>query len=88
VVSLRQRVPVLARGVEVQLDAYNLLNLLNGRWGIRRVAAPALLEHVGQTTGPTGSSQPVFRFTETASPWTVVPAESAFQFQFGVAYRF
>jgi hypothetical protein len=88
VISLRQRVPVGMRGMEAQLDAFNLLNLLDGGWGLRRVAAPALLEHVSQAPGPAGVTQPVFRFNETASPWTIVPAESAFQFQFGVAYRF
>jgi hypothetical protein len=74
--------------MEAQLDVFNLLNLLDGGWGLRRVAAPALLEHVSQAPGPTGMTQPVFHFNETASPWTIVPAESAFQFQFGVAYRF
>ncbi|HEX9895752.1 MAG TPA: hypothetical protein VGA78_17605 [Gemmatimonadales bacterium] len=88
VVSLRQRVPVVGRGIEAQLDVFNLLNLLNGSWGIRRVAAPEFLEHVGQTTGPTGNQQPVFRFQDVASPWTILPAESAFQLQLGVAYRF
>jgi hypothetical protein len=52
------------------------------------VAQPALLEHVGQTTSQTGNSQPVFLFTETPSPWTVIRAESAFQLQFGLTYRF
>lgn len=88
VVTLRQRVPVTRRGLEFQLDAFNLLNLVNGSWGMRRVSAPALLEHVGQAADPAGTTLPVFRFTETASPWTVVPAESAFQLQVGVAYRF
>jgi outer membrane receptor protein involved in Fe transport len=88
VISLRQRVPVRNRGVEVQLDLFNLLNLLDGDWGLRRVAEPALLEHVGQATGPGGGQRPVFRFRETASPWTVIPAESAYQLQLGLAYRF
>lgn len=88
VITLRQRIPVGTRGVEAQLDVFNLLNLLDGGWGIRRVATPALLEHVGPSAAPGVDPQPVFRFRETASPWTVVRAESAFQFQFGVAYRF
>jgi hypothetical protein len=88
VVSVRQRVPLAGQALEAQVDLFNLLNLLSSRWGLRRVAAPALLEHVGQTTGPTGEPQPVFRFDATASPWTIVPAESAFQLQFGLRYRF
>ena len=86
--SLRQRIPVRTRGIEIQLDVFNLLNLLNSSWGIRRVSQPALLTHVGQVTGPGGNSQPVFRYQEAASPWVTDPAESAFQLQFGAAYRF
>ena len=85
--SLRQRLPVAGGGVDLQLDLYNLLNLLDGDWGTRRVAAPGLLEHVGQTTGSLGS-QPVFRFQEAASAWTIIPAESTFQLQLGLTYRF
>jgi hypothetical protein len=87
VLSLRQRVPLGIRSAEAQVDVFNLLNLLNGAWGTRRVADPGLLEHVGQTTTALGNS-PVFRFQETTSPWTVLPAESAFQLQLGLAYRF
>ncbi|HEV8196860.1 MAG TPA: TonB-dependent receptor [Gemmatimonadales bacterium] len=87
VISLRQRVPLGSGGLEAQLDLLNPLNLLNGRWGQRRIAAPALLEQVGEAVGLTGS-QPVFRFQSVASPWTIVPAESSFQLQLGVAYRF
>jgi hypothetical protein len=87
VLSLRQWVPVGEPGLEVRLDLFNPLNLLEADWGIRRVADPVLLEHVGQAATASGS-MPVFRFQEVASPWTVVPAESAFQFQLGVTYRF
>jgi len=87
VVSLRQRIPVGAPGVEAQLDVFNLLNLLNGGWGIRRAAAPALLQHAGQAPGPAGTTVPLFRFT-VDSPFDVVPAESTFQLQLGLAYRF
>jgi carboxypeptidase family protein/TonB-dependent receptor-like protein len=88
VVSARQQIPVARQALEVQLDLYNLLNLLRGSWGLRRVANPALLEHVGQIPGPLGDSQPVFRFDKLDSPWTAVPAESAFQLQLGLRYRF
>jgi hypothetical protein len=90
VVSLRQRVPLGGRGFDVQLDVFNLLNLLNARWGLRKQVETAgrssLLEQVGQAAGPAGS-EPVFRFADL-SPWTVLPAESAFQFQLGIAFRF
>jgi hypothetical protein len=86
--SLRQRIPVRAHGIELQLDLFNVLNLLNDGWGIRRISQSALLTHVGQLAGPGGAPQPVFRFQETASPWLTDPAESAFQIQFGLAYLF
>jgi hypothetical protein len=89
VASLRQAIPVGPGGLEAQLDVYNLLNLLDRDWGHRRfVASPALLEHVGQTTGPTGQPEPVFRFVSASATWTSDPSESAFQLQFGVRYRF
>jgi len=86
VVSLRQRIPLAGQGLEAQIDLFNLFNLLNDEWGIRQVAEPGILEHVGQTTGI--ASQPVFRFQSSASPWTVVAAESTFQLQVGLRYRF
>jgi hypothetical protein len=88
VLSIHQRMAVVPRGLELELDLFNPLNLVRRSWGLRRVAQPALLEHVGQTIGPGGTSEPVFRFSQTGSPWTIVRAESAFQLQFGVTYRF
>jgi hypothetical protein len=88
VVSVRQALPLAGRTLEAQLDVYNLLNLLNRGWGHYRVAAPALLQHVGQTEGPAEEAQPIFRFNPTAAPWTTLPAESSFQLQLGLRYRF
>jgi hypothetical protein len=82
--SLRQMVPIGAQTLELQLDLFNLLNLLDADWGRRRLAEPVLLEQVGQTPGALG--QPIFQFT--ATDWITDLAESAFQFQFGVRYRF
>jgi hypothetical protein len=86
--SLRQTVPIGSQALELQLDVFNLLNLLDRDWGHRRSANPVILEHVGQTPGPSGQPEPVFRFVESAAGLTTDPAESAFQFQFGVRYRF
>jgi hypothetical protein len=89
VASLRQAFPVGGHAVEAQLDVFNPLNLLNRRWGHRRtVHNPHLLEHVGQTPEPTGESRPVFKFDETAPRWRIQPAESSFQLQFALRYRF
>lgn len=88
IASLRQMIPVGGRGLETQLDVFNVLNLLKGSWGLRREAAPALLEHVGQTAGPVGTSLSIFRFDTTSPRWTTLPVESAFQFQLALRYRF
>ena len=88
IASVRQSIPVANRALEAQLDVYNVLNLLNGDWGRYRVAAPALLEHVGRTAGPVESAQPIFRYNVAAPAWTTLPPESAFQLQVALRYRF
>jgi hypothetical protein len=86
--SLRQRIPLGGQALEAQVDLFNLLNLVDGSWGHRRLANPVVLEHVGQATGASGQPEPVFRFTQSAAEWTIDPVESAFQLQFGIRYRF
>ncbi|MGI8617460.1 MAG: TonB-dependent receptor domain-containing protein [Gemmatimonadaceae bacterium] len=88
IASVRHKLPIGTRAVEAQLEVFNVLNLLNGRWGRYRIAAPRILEHVGQTTGTAGTTQPIFRFDETRPEWTTIQAESAFQLQFALRYRF
>ena len=88
IASVRQSIPVANRALEAQLDIYNVLNLLNGDWGRYRVAAPALLEHVGRTAGPVESAQPIFRYNVAAPVWATLPTESAFQLQLALRYRF
>ena len=88
IASLRQAIPVGGRGVEVQLDVFNVLNLLNGNWGPRRDAAPALLDHVGQTGEPVQAARPIFRFDTTAQHLTTRISESTFQLQLAVRYHF
>jgi hypothetical protein len=88
IASVRQPIPLGRRALEVELEAFNLPNLLNGEWGRYRVAAPALLEHVGQTPGSPEESVPVFRFDVTAPQWTTLTTQSAFQLQLAVRYRF
>jgi hypothetical protein len=88
IVGVRQALPISGHSLEAELDVFNVLNLLNARWGQYRVAAPRLLEHVGQTPGAAESAQPVFRFDMERPEWTTLQTESAFQFQLGVRYRF
>ncbi len=87
--SLRQRLPsVGAHEVSLQLEAFNLLNLLRNDWGLLRVPNTNLLQHVGQTPGPTGASQPIFRFDEHRLDDTTLNLESGYQLQLALRYRF
>jgi hypothetical protein len=86
--SLRQTLPFGVQALEAQLDVFNLLNLLNGDWGLRRTANPVILNHVGQRAGPDDQPEPVFTFSETAADWITDAAQSAFQLQFGLRYRY
>jgi hypothetical protein len=86
--AIRQLFPFGSQAFEAQVEVFNLLNLINGDWGRRRLANTGVLDHVGQTTRPSGVSEPAFQFVEGAADWIIDPAESAFQLQFGVRYRF
>ncbi len=88
VTSVRTGAPLAGRIVEVELSAFNLLNLVNGGWGLYRVATPRLLDHVGQTTGTPQQFQPQFNFDPGRPEWETLGPESAFQLQIGVRYRF
>ena len=88
IASVRQSIPVGGHGMDVQLDVFNVLNLLNANWGRRREAAPALLEHIGQTAEPVESARPIFRFDAATPHLTTVANESVFQLQLAVRYRF
>ena len=88
IASLRQTIPVAERSMEAQLDVFNVLNLLRSDWGLRREAAPILLQHIGQTAEPVQKSQSVFRFDSTVPQWTSLQPESAFQLQLALRYRF
>ena len=79
---------IAGRELEAGLEVFNLLNLLNSRWGLYRVSDPRLLEHVGQTAGPAETAQPIFRFDVDRPEWTTLATESAFQLQVGLRYRF
>ncbi|HET6617733.1 MAG TPA: hypothetical protein VFH69_07985, partial [Gemmatimonadota bacterium] len=88
IASVRQAIPLAGQAVEAELDVFNVLNLLNGDWGLYKVTAPELLEHVAQTPGPPEESAPVFRYDVAAPEWTTLTTESAFQLQFALRYRF
>lgn len=85
--SIRQSLPVV-RGRDLSLDVelFNVLNLLNADWGLLRTPNSALLQHVGQTPGP--SPQPVFRYDPARATTSTLNIESGYQLQLGVRYDF
>jgi hypothetical protein len=86
IAGARHTFPVDRHELEIGLDLFNVLNLMNSHWGLYRVADPRLLEHVGQD--PSALSQPVFRFDPDRPQWTTLTTESAFQLQLSLRYRF
>jgi hypothetical protein len=87
ITSVRQGIPLGPYLLELELDAFNLLNLLDDSWGGYRVARPRVLEHVGQTTDAAATAQPIFRFDPDFTPSETLSAESAFQLQVAARYR-
>ena len=87
IASLRHSIPVAGRSLEMQMDIFNVLNLLKRSWGQWREADPALLEHVGQIVTSSQSSMPLFRFDTTSSEWNTSSVESSYQLQLAVRYR-
>jgi hypothetical protein len=88
IASVRQGVPIGGQVLELEVDAFNLLNLLDDGWGRYRLARPRILEHVGHATDAEGRAQPVFRYDPAFAPWETLPAESAFQLQVAARLRF
>ncbi|HKN68876.1 MAG TPA: hypothetical protein VJW73_21475, partial [Gemmatimonadaceae bacterium] len=88
VASIRQELPVAGRLFDIQLDVFNLLNLLHGDWGLRREAIPALLEQYAQTSGGAQSSRPIFRYDINRPSWSTLAIESGFELQLAGRYRF
>ena len=86
--SVRQTIPVAGRSLEAAFNVFNLLNLLNSGWGHYRTSDPALLEHVGQTSGDPETAQPIFRFFEDRPEWATLPSESVYQLQLALRYSF
>lgn len=91
--SIRQKVAALGdHPITVQLDVFNLLNLLNAEWGELRVVTPgpnaSLLEQVGQTAGTAAQSQPSFRLNRAATRFDSANVQSAYQLQLGIRYSF
>jgi TonB-dependent receptor-like protein/carboxypeptidase family protein len=85
--SIRQSLQA-ARGhdVSLQLEVFNLLNLLNSSWGLLRLPNEKILQHAGQTTGT--AAQPVFRFDAANAGTSTQNLESGYQLQLSLRYSF
>jgi hypothetical protein len=94
--ALRQSVPSMGdQSLVFELQVFNLLNLLNSRWG--RMAVPtgssvattnqiSLLSQVGETAGP--GAQPIYRFDSTMRRYSDDNFETYYQLQFALRYNF
>ena len=94
--AIRQALPSApAQSLGVELQVFNVLNLLNARWG--RVGLPTgatlattsqvpLLSLTGHTTGAQG--QPIYRFEPTMQRYNYDTFDSYYQIQLAVRYSF
>ena len=85
--SVRQSLQAI-RGHEVslQLEVFNVLNLLNPSWGLLRLPNETILQHVRQTTGT--ATQPVFHFHAANAGTSTQNLESGYQLQLSLRYSF
>ena len=87
--SLRQALPPLSgHRLTLQLDIFNVLNLLNSRWGLMRLPNVNVLEHVAQTSGGADASRSVFRFNPQVRRYSAANPESSYQLQLAARYQF
>ena len=94
--ALRQAVPSIGKqSLVLELQVFNLLNLLNSSWG--RLALPTgtslattsqipLLSQVGQTAGP--GAQPIYRFDSKMRRYSDENFDTYYQLQFALRYTF
>jgi len=94
--ALRQTLPsVREQSLVFEMQVFNLLNLLNSRWG--RIALPTgsslattsqipLLSQVGETAAP--RAQPIYRFDSRMPRYSDENLDTYYQLQFAVRYNF
>jgi len=94
--ALRQTLPTRqSQALALELQVFNVFNLLNPRWG--RVQFPTgavptssnqvvLLSQVGETTGP--GAQPIYRFDPTMRRYSSENYDSFYQIQLALRYVF
>jgi hypothetical protein len=94
--AIRQALPSMReQSLSLELQVFNLLNLLNSRWG--RVGLPPgatlattsqipLLSQIGETAGPQG--QPIYRFDPAMRRYNYENFDTYYQIQLAVRYSF
>lgn len=88
-ISLRQSLPWPGSGTAaLQMDVFNLLDLLAPGWGRVQVPNAVLLTQVGQTTGSIAVAQPVFRFDPRFQRFSADRVSSSYQVQIGLRLGF
>jgi hypothetical protein len=89
-VAVRQKLPMRLgddHALSVDVEIFNVLNLLNPRWGLVRIPNTVALQHVGQNLVVT-PSEPVFRFDAARRANSTDNVESAYQIQLALRYSF
>jgi hypothetical protein len=85
--SLRQSLQAIrGHDVSLQLEVFNVLNLLKPTWGLFKVPNATILQHVGQTSGP--GARPMFRFNADQPGNSTRNVESGYQLQVSLRYSF
>ena len=85
--SVRQSLQTIrGHDVSLQLEVFNLLNLLNSSWGLLRLPNATVLRHTGQTAGT--ATQPTFYFDAAKAGTSTQNLESGYQLQLSLRYSF
>ena len=85
--SLRQSLQAIGdHDLSLQVEVFNVLNLLNPSWGLFRVPNDKILQQTGETR--TTPAQPTFFFDAAASRTGTQNIESGYQLQISVRYSF
>jgi hypothetical protein len=84
--SVRQSLPAVGgHTASLELELFNVLNLLDRSWGLLDVPNAWILQYAGRTQ--VGVPQPLFRFN-AANTHSIQNAESGYQFQISLRYSF
>jgi hypothetical protein len=87
--SVRQSLPALwGHNASLQLEVFNLLNLIDKDWGQYKVPTAVILQQTSRTAGSASTSQPVFHFDDTRAAYSVDNVESAYRIQIALRYSF